>query len=128
MKYLFDASAALAVILDEPGGDRAADMLAESTISAVNLSEVVSKLLKLSIAPADVSGVVAALSMSVLAVEERDGLAAGLMTQASKPYGLSLGDRICLAMARRLDLIAVTADRSWAAAAPALDAKVELIR
>jgi PIN domain nuclease of toxin-antitoxin system len=42
--------------------------------------------------------------------------------------GLSLGDRICLAQAKRLNATALTADRPWAIIAERLDVKVELIR
>ena len=33
--------------------------------------------------------------------------------QPTRGAGLSLGDRACLALARRLDVTAVTADRAW---------------
>jgi PIN domain nuclease of toxin-antitoxin system len=41
---------------------------------------------------------------------------------------LSLGDRACLALARRLDVPALTSDRSWQAIAAQVGVRVELIR
>jgi uncharacterized protein with PIN domain len=43
--YVLDASALLAVLSDEPGAERIRATLADARISAVNLSEVVAKLL-----------------------------------------------------------------------------------
>ena len=42
--------------------------------------------------------------------------------------GLSLGDRFCLALARRTGLAALTADRAWSEVAEALGIAVTLIR
>jgi PIN domain nuclease of toxin-antitoxin system len=42
--------------------------------------------------------------------------------------GLSLGDRFCLAQARRSGAAALTADRSWRVLAAPLGVEVELIR
>ncbi len=38
---------------------------------------------------------------------------AGLLSPLTKGAGLSLGDRACLALAQRLGLPALTADRAW---------------
>ena len=38
----------------------------------------------------------------------------GLLAPLTKPFGLSLADRACLVLARRLGLPVVTADRAWA--------------
>lgn len=61
-------------------------------------------------------------------VDEELALQAALMAAITKPFGLSLGDRICLALARRTGLPALTADRSWLKAASALGVTVEVIR
>jgi ribonuclease VapC len=41
-------------------------------------------------------------------------LGAAALLLPTTPWGLSLGDRACLALARLRDLPAVTADRAWA--------------
>jgi len=48
-RYVLDASAILALLNQEPGYDRVAQVLDNSSVSAVNLSEVISKLLELMI-------------------------------------------------------------------------------
>ena len=42
--------------------------------------------------------------------------------------GLSLGDRFCLALAKRLDCPALTADRAWLPVADDAGVRIELIR
>jgi ribonuclease VapC len=44
----------------------------------------------------------------------------------TRKAGLFLGDRLCLALARRLDGVALSADRPWGKAK--LDVAVDLIR
>lgn len=47
----------------------------------------------------------------VSAIQARD---AGLLRPPTRPLGLSLGDRACLALARELDATALSTDRAWA--------------
>ena len=57
---------------------------------------------------------------------EAEALEAGWLRTVTRAAGLSLGDRACLALARREALPVVTADRAWQQLA--LDVPVELIR
>ena len=50
------------------------------------------------------------------------------MRDATKRVGLSHGDRACLALAKKMGLPAVTADRAWAEIADAIGVEVVLIR
>jgi PIN domain nuclease of toxin-antitoxin system len=52
----------------------------------------------------------------------------GLLSPLTANSGLSLGDRACLALARRLGGPALTSDRRWAEIADTVGVKVELIR
>lgn len=42
-----------------------------------------------------------------------DAAESAVLRATTRPYGLSLGDRACLALAKRLDLDALTADTNW---------------
>ena len=53
---------------------------------------------------------------------------AGLLLPLTRAAGLSLGDRACLALARRLGARVLTGDRAWARVADAVGVEVELIR
>ena len=51
--------------------------------------------------------------ISLLAFTEDDATAAAALRRATHQRGLSLADRACLALAGRLGVPAVTADRAW---------------
>ncbi|TFU15780.1 type II toxin-antitoxin system VapC family toxin [Thermus tengchongensis] len=128
MKAVLDASALLALLLDEPGAARVEAVLAEgAAISAVNLAEVFSNQAERGHAPEAVrerlvrEGLLGQV-LEVFPFTEEDALEAARL----RPLGLSLGDRACLALARRLGLPALTADATW----EGLDVgvKVEVVR
>lgn len=52
----------------------------------------------------------------------------GMLVPATRAAGLSLGDRACLALARRLGVPALTAERRWAEVAGVAGVEVRLIR
>jgi PIN domain nuclease of toxin-antitoxin system len=60
--------------------------------------------------------------------DEALALDCGMLLPATRELGLSLGDRACLALARRLSLGVLTADRSWAGARDRIGVSVELLR
>ena len=64
----------------------------------------------------DASGLradVEALGLEIVPFTAEDAEQAANLWPATRRGGLSLGDRACLALARRLGLPAFTADRSW---------------
>ncbi len=68
------------------------------------------------------------LPVTVFDVDADLAFGAGSMFAAARPFGLSLGDRLCLALAKRENVPALTADRAWADVAPAVGVVVRLIR
>ncbi|HEX7944855.1 MAG TPA: type II toxin-antitoxin system VapC family toxin [Phenylobacterium sp.] len=110
---ILDSSAVLAWVHDEPGGAALEPMLRDAAISAVNLAEVVSKLIEQGYTPQQAISVVGTFPSLVEPFDEGLAVAAGLMRAETRRHGLSLGDRACLALARREELPAVTADRAW---------------
>lgn len=109
---VLDASALLAFLLSETGGDAVGAALdAGATCSTVNLSEVVQKLRA---AGGDWTIAMAVLDGMGLVVEPpttADAVKAADLWQEA-PH-LSLADRFCLATAHRLGVPAWTADRAW---------------
>lgn len=126
MTVVLDASAALALLMDERGGEAVARVAGAAVIGAVNLAEVLQRLEQRAVEPAAIAAADALFRDRVMPFTEAQARdAAGLWT-ATRAHGLSLGDRACLALARSLDVPALTADRAWAA----LDVgvRVEVIR
>jgi ribonuclease VapC len=68
------------------------------------------------------------LPISVFDVTQELALQAGLLYSATKGFGLSLGDRLCLALALCEGREALTADRMWTDAGLLLGVPVRLIR
>ena len=114
IKNVLDASAVLAVLNGEPGEKKVIPLLLESVISAINLSEVAAKLLEAGMDEAS-----AQIAVSVLGIGEVSDFTEDLAWEAArlrpltKQNALSLGDRACLALAIKLNVPAVTADKEW---------------
>lgn len=109
-----DASVILASIFREPGGDQALDHLADAGMLTVNVTEVISKLTERGW---DFDEAVAAFNTYGLAIFDFGvdlAIDAGRLHVPTRHKGLSLGDRACLALARREKATALTAERKWA--------------
>ena len=128
MTVVLDASAVLALLNEEPGSDRVGAALSDSAISAVNLAEVAAALAAGGKSDVQVRASLASLELNVIDADEELGLDAGLLRRVTTAFGLSLGDRFCLALARRFRTPALTADRAWATIAEPCGVEVELIR
>ena len=126
MAHVLDSSALLALILAEPGGDVVEPLLGEAVISAVNLCEVASKLIDRGYGPDETAEGLKRSEIDVEPVTEGDALAAARLRPVTRSVGLSLGDRLCLALAGRLQCPAFTADRRWGELAVGIE--VQLIR
>jgi len=128
MKRVLDASAILAGLNEEPGAERVAAALPDGVISAVNLAEVTAGLLRGGNSPVQVRAVIRALACSVIPADEEMAIDAGLLRAVTDRAGLSLADRFCLALARRLAVPVLTSDRNWSKVARDADVTVELLR
>ena len=125
---VLDASALLALLLDEPGAGRVTALLDDAAISAVNLSEVVGQYARRGIAVSEIRRMLSLFSIQVIPFDDALAFDAGLLVPKTKSAGLSLGDRACLALALQLGATALTADRSWSRISRAIGVEIELIR
>jgi len=113
VSVVLDASAVLVLLLDEPGAAAVAEVLGEGLLSAVNLAEVLSKLTDRG---ADITGLSDHLARAGVLVEpmtEADAAEVALLRRLDSGRVLSMGDRCCLALARRRSVPVLTADRAW---------------
>ena len=125
-RVILDASAILALLNQEEGAERVTPFLADAVISTVNLAEVVTRLALAGMPETAIREALALLPLESVPFDVGQAIEVGLLAPATRPSGLSLGDRACLVLARRLDATAITADQAWVG----IDAgvAVELIR
>lgn len=127
---VIDASALLAFLFNETGAGTVERYLAEGVlISAVNLCEVWSKLEDkgVSVDEARERFLVLGLfhALEVVGFDEETAMEAARLQPEARKRGLSLGDKACLALAKREGAVAVTADIGWRGIA---GTRIELIR
>jgi ribonuclease VapC len=112
---VLDASAVLALLFREAGHEAVEEALDAACISTVNVAEVLTRFTR---DGHDAGAVLERLAASVLSIvpftERHAAIAAELAPQV-RTWGLSLGDRACLALARAQAAPAMTADQAWAA-------------
>ena len=110
---VLDASALIAMFLGEPGAADVRANLAGARLSTVNLAEVLGKLA----APEESAGLVDdLLALDVVSVDftPADALEVARLLPLTRSQGLSLGDRACLALGRRLGAEVLTTEQRWA--------------
>jgi ribonuclease VapC len=97
----------------EPGGSIVEQSLGEALISTVNLAEVMTKLLAGGEAFEIARGIFDKLGISIVDFTRDLAEDAGYLVVRTSAQGLSLGDRACMALARREKLPVMTTDRAW---------------
>ena len=119
-RSVLDASALLAYLNDEPGADVVEKALAAgSAIGTVNWAEVLSKAMETGIAPETLAtelekrGILGN-TLDVLPLTIEDSMEIARLRPLTKSFELSLGDKACLALGKRLRIPILTADRIWA--------------
>lgn len=110
---VLDASAVLAFIKEEPGGDAVLPHIGTAVISAVNLQEVIKDLALVGMNAEEAAEVLADLHLDVRPHDVGAAYAAGMLVTTTKRYGRGLGDRTCMALGIALGLPVLTADREW---------------
>lgn len=82
-----------------------------AVISAVNFSEVVKKMVERGIDHARVSNVVADADIEIVPFDEEQAIEAAKLFVPTREYGMSFGDRACIALAALRNLPVYTAER-----------------
>jgi len=113
-KIVLDASAMIAFFKDEVGSAAVLSAMPDAAMSSVNLVEVVTRLIDDGFALDDIRTAIAGTSVDTIGFDDELAFDAGALRERTRAHGLSLGDRACLALAQRLGVPALTADRQWA--------------
>jgi PIN domain nuclease of toxin-antitoxin system len=113
VSFVFDASVVLAVVFEEsPDVIDLSDLLG-GRLSNVNYCEVLTRCLERGMDVDFAERQIARLKIETLPFTAADARAAAELRAVTRHRGLSLGDRACLALARREGLPVLTADRQW---------------
>lgn len=109
--FVLDASALLAFLQEEPDWQRVEQTLGQGRVCAANWSEVTQKLLARGADISLATNLLFSYGLKVESVSESDAVTAAKLWHPGT--NLSLGDRLCLALAKRLDATVLTADKAW---------------
>ena len=113
-RIVLDASALLAVVLEEPGADVVVEALRSgAAMSTVNVAEVAARLHQDGWSESEVALVFETLGIEVLPFGPEAALLSGRLRTVARRLGLGLGDRACLATGRVEGCPVLTSDRSW---------------
>jgi ribonuclease VapC len=110
---VLDSSAALAFLLSERGGHVVIPILEGGLLSTVNLAEIHARMIRLGAAAPHAWGRILSLQCEICPLTEAQARIAAELVPLTRPLGLSLGDRACLALALERKAKAYTADRNW---------------
>jgi ribonuclease VapC len=111
---VLDGSVILAILFQERGAEIMTDeIMAGAVASTVNLAEVQSKLVKMGHDPDGAWRDVLLLESDPEPFTADQAKTAGSLIAKTEKYGLSLGDRSCLALAIALNVPVYTTEQIW---------------
>ncbi|MFU7501632.1 MULTISPECIES: type II toxin-antitoxin system VapC family toxin [unclassified Candidatus Tisiphia] len=127
-KFLLDTSAIIALLKQESGYKILEDVIASSALSSVNLSELVSVLTRSNIKENEIDTIITDIVPDIIPFSESISIKAGKLISLTKDYGLSLGDRACIATGGYYNMEIYTTDRIWLKLSDKLPVKITLVR
>ncbi|HET8551811.1 MAG TPA: type II toxin-antitoxin system VapC family toxin [Gammaproteobacteria bacterium] len=110
---VLDASALLAYIFDEPGAEAVAEVIDTASMSSVNFSEVLTRIVRDGRPSLSFAARIKQTNLQIVPFTAEDALFAANLEPATRPFGLSLGDRACLSLGLVREQPVYTADRIW---------------
>lgn len=120
VRYLLDSSALYALLVQEPGSEAVVNAIQTGAVIAQpNYAEVLTLLVdKLMMVnkKTDIDPwleMIDGMGIDVINCDAQDAMLAAKLRDPGRALGLSLGDRLALAVALRYNLIALTGDRNW---------------
>ena len=115
MSLVLDASAVLAWLKSEVGAERVerAFDTQEAIISNVNLAEVLSRVAHTGQDVNEVKELLKEVGLEFAPFTLPQAITCGELRPLTVHYGLSLGDRACLALGIEMQTKVLTADRQW---------------
>lgn len=127
-KVILDTSALIALLKKEQGYQTIANVIANSSISSVNLSELVAVLIRSGVLESDVDEIITDLVPEVIPFCENISIRTGKLSKITRDYGLSLGDKACIATGEYHQMEIYTADKIWAKLKDVIHTNIIVIR
>jgi ribonuclease VapC len=122
--FVLDASALLALMLNEDGADVVRQAPRGSEISIINFGEVLTRLVKLGRSANEEWAAIDRLPYRIRAFRDAHAAAVARMQPTTEHLGLSFGDRACLVQAQFSGFPVLTADGRMAQAQVGLDIRM----
>lgn len=110
---ILDASALLAFLQDEPGSKRVHEALHSCSMSTVNWSEVMQKLIRFDPDADTIRAVLEESGLDIVPFSIEQAELCASLWEPSKNLGLSLADRACLQLGMKKGEVVLTADKAW---------------
>ena len=114
MTVVLDSSAILALVFDEPGAAAVEARRVGAAVSAITLSECLSKMIDKGFDRDTAIGGLHVLGLRSVAFQGAQAWETGVLRARYRRSGLSFADCACLALAAETGLPALTGDRLWA--------------
>jgi ribonuclease VapC len=111
---VFDASAVVAVLRNEPGAELIAPFCIDGVLSTVNLQEAIKILRAGGFSQDSVAYMIDTLGLEIVPHSAADAYQSAELVNLTRQFGSGLGDRTCMALAISRNLPALTTDRAWA--------------
>lgn len=127
-KFILDSSAIVAVIKKEPGAHIVQPTIPCAIMSSVNVMEAVRVLQRHNFSYDTAASTLSLLIGEVISFDRQQSYQAASFEPIARQYGFSLGDCVCLALAREKQLPVLTADTAWKNAESHLNLDIRLIR
>lgn len=113
-KIVFDSSALIALFAKECGYEFIKKHMKDAIISSVNIAEVYRYCIEIQKLTEDESKNLIKLSdIKIIYFNNEQALITANLISKTKQYGLSLGDRACIALAISRKSSVITCDRIW---------------
>lgn len=125
---VLDASALLASAFGEHGGEQVRPLIAEAMISAANWSEFIQKVQQHGVNTNGMRAELEGAGLRIVPVSAQHAEAAAALWAMGRSLGLSLADRLCLALGLAQASRVYTADRAWCLLPALPDLEVICIR
>jgi PIN domain nuclease of toxin-antitoxin system len=113
MSVILDASAMLALLLEEPGAEIVLPLAKGSRLLSVNFCEVIQRVVAMGGAAALAEQAVDRLEIAVVPFDRSLARKAAGLREPTKFMGASLADRACLALGLASGLPVLSGDRAW---------------